>query len=59
MNQAGVVVQRCQRRGPVTTDRRHGYAVAPHLLARQFDVAKPEQVWGGDISYGWTAEGWL
>ena len=58
MNQAGVVVQRPKRRGPVTTDSRHGYAVAPNLLTRQFDVAKPDQVWVGDISYGWTAEGW-
>ena len=59
MKQAGVVVQRRTRRGPVTTDSRHGYAVAPNLLARQFDVAQPDQVWVGDISYVWTAEGWL
>ena len=57
MNQAGVAVQRPKRRGPVTTDSRHGYAVAPNLLARQFDVAKPDQVWVGDISSVWTAEG--
>jgi putative transposase len=59
MNQAGVVVQRPKQHGPVTTDSRHGYAVAPNLLARQFDVAKPDHVWVGDISYVWTAEGWL
>ena len=59
MHQAGVAVQRPKRRGPVTTDSRHGYAVAPNLLARQFDVAQPDQVWVGDISYVWTAEGWL
>jgi transposase InsO family protein len=59
MHQAGVAVQRPKRRGPVTTDSRHGYAVAPNLLVRQFDVAQPDQVWGGDISYVWTAEGWL
>jgi putative transposase len=50
MPQEGVAVQRPKRRGPVTTDRRHGYAVAPNLLARQFEVAQPEQVWVGDIS---------
>jgi len=50
MNQAGVAVQRPKRRGPVTTDSRHGYEVAPNLLARQFDVAKPAQVWVGDSS---------
>ncbi len=59
MQQAGVVVQRPKRHSPVTTDSRHSYAVAPNLLARQFDVAQPDQVWVGDISYVWTAEGWL
>jgi transposase InsO family protein len=59
MRQAGEVVQCPQRHGPATTDSRHGYAVAPNLLARRFDVAKPDQVWVGDISYVWTAEGWL
>ena len=59
MNQAGVAVQRPKRRGPVTTDSRHGYEVAPNLLARQFDVAKPDHVWVGDITYVWTGEGWL
>ena len=59
MNQAGVAVQRPKRRGPVTTDSRHGDEVAPHLLARQFDVAKPDHVGVGDISSVWTGEGWL
>ena len=59
MNQAGVAVQHPKRRGPVTTDSRQGYAIAPNLLARQFDVAKPDHVWGGDSSYVWTGEGWL
>jgi len=59
MNQDGVVGQRPKQRGPVTTDRRHGSAVAPNLLARQFDVAEPDQVWVGDISDVWTAESWL
>jgi transposase InsO family protein len=48
--QAGVAVQCPKRRGPVTTASRHDDAVAPNLLARQFDVAKPDQVWVGDIS---------
>jgi len=50
MNQAGVAVQRPKRRGPVTTDSRHGDEVAPNLRARPFDVAKPDHVWVGDIS---------
>jgi putative transposase len=50
MRQAGVVVQRPKQRGPVTTDSHQSYAVAPNLLARQFSVARPDQVWVGDIS---------
>ena len=57
MKQADVSVGRPKRR-PVTTDSRHGYAVAPNLLARQFDVEQPDKVWAGDITYLWTAEGW-
>jgi putative transposase len=57
MQQAGVSVRR-RKRCPVTTDSRHGYGVAPNLLARQFDVAQPDTVWVGDITYVWTAEGW-
>lgn len=59
MSQAGVAVQRPRRRGPMTTDSRHGYKVAPNLLARQFDVTAPDDVWAGAITSRWTAEGWL
>ena len=59
MQEAGVSVRRPRARGPVTTDSRHGYGVADNVLARQFDVAKPDQAWAGDITYIWTAEGWL
>jgi putative transposase len=59
MHKAGVAVQRPRRPGPLTTDSRHGYEVAPNLLARQFDVTAPDHVWAGDITYIWTAEGWL
>ena len=56
MQAAGVAV-RHRKRGPVTTDSRHGYAVAPHLLAQQFDVAQSDTVGAGDTTYLWTAEG--
>jgi transposase InsO family protein len=59
MKQAGVSVEGRRRRGPKTTDSRHGYGVAPNLLARNFDVPAPNVVWCGDITYVWTAEGWL
>ena len=59
MQEAGVSVRRPRAQGPLTTDSRHDYGVADNVLARQFDVAKPEQAWAGDITYIWTAEGWL
>ena len=59
MKEAGVSVRRPSIRRPMTTDSRHGYGVADNVLARQFDVAKPNQAWAGDITYIWTAEGWL
>jgi putative transposase len=48
---------RRRKRGPVTPDRRHGEAVAPHLRARQFDVAPPDTVWVGASTSVWTAAG--
>jgi transposase InsO family protein len=59
MRQATVTVQRPKKRGPVTTDSRHRYAVAPNVLARQCDVEQPAQVWVGEITDVGTAEGWL
>jgi transposase InsO family protein len=59
MKQAGVSVEGRRRRGPKTTDSRHGYEVAPNLLARNFDVPAPNVAWCGDITYIWTEEGWL
>lgn len=59
MHVAGVMVRRPTHYRPMTTDSRHGYGVAPNLLARQFDVATPHQVWVGDITSLWTQEGWL
>lgn len=42
-----------------TTDSAHPDPVVPNTLNRQFAVAHPNQVWAGDITYIWTAEGWL
>jgi len=59
MQDVGIAVRRRTRRGPVTTDSQHCYPVAPNLLGRQFEVEKPDHAWVGDITYVWTAEGWL
>ena len=59
MRQAKVTVEWLTKRGPVSTDSRPSEAMAPKSLARQFDVAQPDQVWGGDSPSIWTTEGWL
>jgi putative transposase len=58
MKQAGVLVEGRRRRGPKTTESRHGYGVAPNLLERNFDVPAPNVAWCGDITFIWTEEGW-
>ena len=47
------------KRFKVTTDSKHDYPIAPNLLDRRFDVKAADQVWGTDITYLWTQEGWL
>lgn len=49
------------RRRPfrVTTDSNHGRPVAPNLLARDFNPARPNIAWCGDITYVHTVQGWL
>ena len=42
-----------------TTDSNHSHNVAPNLLDGDFQATAPNQKWAGDISYLWTAEGWL
>lgn len=47
---------RCYRR---TTDSDHDFEIAPNLLARDFTASRLNEKWVADISYIWTAEGWL
>jgi putative transposase len=42
-----------------TTDSDHGGPVATNVLDQDFTADGPDQKWGVDISYVWTAEGWL
>jgi putative transposase len=42
-----------------TTDSNHGGPVAVNVLDQDFTADRPNQKWGVDISYVWTAEGWL
>jgi len=50
---------RYPKRFKATTDSKHSEAISANLLDRQFNVAKPNQVWTTDITYVWTLEGWL
>jgi len=50
---------RIKRRFRRTTDSRHEYPVTDNVLDRAFTATAPNQKWGVDISYVWTAEGWL
>ena len=43
----------------VTTDSNHKLGYAENVLDRDFTATAPNQKWAGDISYIWTAEGWL
>lgn len=57
MRAAGIRAKQA-RRFQVTTDSRHGFAIAPNLLGRQFTASAPNRVWMADITYLPTAEGW-
>ena len=42
-----------------TTDSDHGGPIAINVLDQDFTTSGPNEKWGVDISYVWTAEGWL
>jgi putative transposase len=59
MRQHGLQSRKRRRFRVVTTDSRHGHAVAPNVLAREFAATAPNQKWLADLTYVPTAEGWL
>jgi putative transposase len=58
MRQEGLIGRR-RRRFVCTTDSRHGFRIAPNLVARNFEPAEPNRVWATDITYIPTQTGWL
>jgi len=48
-----------KRKYKATTDSKHNLPVAENVLNRQFAPQGPNQVWGTDITYLWTQEGWV
>lgn len=53
------LVARKRRRFRTTTDSKHGFPIAPNVLARDFSASGPDQVWVTDITFLWTKQGWL
>ena len=53
------LVVKTKRKYKVTTDSKHRFPVAENVLNRAFYPKAPNQVWGTDITYLWTQEGWV
>lgn len=53
------LVCKTKKKFKFTTDSNHDSPIAPNILDRKFTVDQPNQAWVGDITYIWTAEGWL
>ncbi|KAF0194135.1 MAG: hypothetical protein FD169_1992 [Bacillota bacterium] len=50
---------RVARKFKATTNSKHNLPVAENLLNREFAAERPNQKMVSDITYLWTAEGWL
>ncbi len=58
MKLAGIMARE-RRKFRITTNSKHNLPVAGNLLNRQFEVTQPDRVWGSDITYVWTRQGWI
>ena len=58
MRENGLAARR-KRRFRRTTDSNHDRPIAPNVLERSFDQKAPNKVWVTDVTYIFTAEGWL
>jgi len=59
MRKQGIRGKCKRRRKGLTTDSEHRLPVALNLLNQEFRAEAPNQKWLTDITYIWTAEGWL
>ena len=50
---------KAKRQYKATTQSNHNLPVAPNLLEQNFTATAPNQKWVSDITYVWTADGWL
>jgi transposase InsO family protein len=53
------LVGRMRRRFRTTTNSKHSFPIAPNLLERKFTAVAPDRAWVTDITFLWTAQGWL
>ena len=58
MKQGGLRVKTAER-FKNTTNSEHKRQVASDVVQRCFSAEAPNRLWTGDITYIWTAEGWL
>jgi len=58
MREEGILGRR-KPRFRKTTDSNHKLPVADNVLAREFTTDAPDRAWVADITYVWTAQGWL
>lgn len=58
MREMGLLARR-NRRFRVTTAANPKHPVEPNVLGRDFCASRPNERWVADISYIWTAEGWV
>jgi transposase InsO family protein len=58
MNEAGISAS-APKKFVTTTDSNHDLPIAPNLLDRDFSPSKANSTWAGDITYVWTATGWM
>ena len=59
MQQAGLRGLSPKRYVPQTTHSDHDQPIAPNRLATAPAPSGPNQIWVNDLTYVWTAEGWL
>jgi transposase InsO family protein len=53
------ICARFKRKFKATTDSKHNLPIAKNVLDRNFTTTEPDLSWVADITYIWTAQGWL
>jgi len=53
------IAAKTKRKFKVTTQSKHSLPVAENLVKGAFTASAPSRLWVSDITYVWTAEGWL